>query len=79
MQDWFFVQSAEYGRYYIDVEINGYDVYKVSLYVQDEPGSATLGFPYDETTTGKKEYAKRRYKCQAQDHIRENGAGDQRT
>lgn len=62
MQDWFFVQSAEYGRYYIDVEINGYDVYKVSLYVQDEPGSATLGFPYDETTTGKKEYAKRRYK-----------------
>lgn len=61
MQDWFYVQSASYGYYYIDIEINGYDVYRISMY-HSEPGSGMLGYPVDQTTTGNKAYVKKRYR-----------------
>lgn len=61
MQDWFYVQSATYGSYYISVEINGYDVYKVALSYYN-PDTNMVDYPTDETTTGNKAYARRRYK-----------------
>lgn len=61
MQDWFYVQSATYGSYYISVEINGYDVYKVTLSYYN-PENNLVNYPTDETTTGNKIYARKRYK-----------------
>lgn len=61
MQDWFNVQSAYYGRYDINVEINGYDVYKVSMSYYNTDTNM-VDYPTDETVTGNRAYAKRRYK-----------------
>ena len=61
MQDWFDVQSASYGHYDICVEINGYDVYRVSM-AYYHPDTHMVDYPVDETVTGNKAYARRRYK-----------------
>jgi len=61
MQDWFFVQSAAYGDYYIEIEINNYDVYRISIALWD-PDTSMVNYPVEQTTTGSRTYAKKRYK-----------------
>lgn len=61
MQDWFFVQSAILGHYYVCVDINGYDVYQVTLsyYL---PDTNTVKSPTDKSILQSKASARRKYK-----------------
>ena len=59
MQNWFFVQSAEYGKYYIEVDVNGYGTYNIWIGMLYSDGS--VGNPVDELTTSNKFSARRKY------------------
>ena len=61
MQEWFFVQSAAYGYYYIEIEINSYDVYRISI-ARWNPETSMVNYPVEKTTTRDKAYARKRYK-----------------
>lgn len=65
MQDWFFVQSAKYGNYYIEVDINDYGVYNIWIGMLYSDGS--VGNPVDELTTSNKSSARRKYNKFIQD------------
>ena len=65
MQNWFFVQSAEYGKYYIEVDVNGYGTYKIWIGMLHSDDS--VGNPVDELTTSNKSSARRKYNKFIQD------------
>ena len=65
MQNWFFVQSAEYGKYYIEVDVNGYGTYNIWIGMLYSDGS--VGNPVDELTTSNKSSARRKYNKFIQD------------
>ncbi len=65
MQNWFFVQSAEYGKYYIEVDINDYGTYNIWIGMLYSDGS--VGNPVDELTTSNKSSARRKYNKFIQD------------
>ena len=65
MQDWFFVQSAEYGKYYIEVDINDYGVYNIWIGMLYSDGS--VGNPANKLTTSNKSSARRKYNKFIQD------------
>lgn len=65
MQNWFFVQSAEYGKYYIEVDINGYGVYNIWIGMLHSDGS--VGHQANTLTTSNKSSARRKYNKFIQD------------
>lgn len=65
MQNWFFVQSAEYGKYYIEVDVNSYGVYNIWIGMLNSDDS--VGNPVDELTTSNKSSARRKYNKFIQD------------
>jgi len=65
MQNWFFIQSAEYGKYYIEVDVNDYGTYNIWIGMLNSDGS--VGNPVDELTTSNKSSARRKYNKFIQD------------
>lgn len=65
MQNWFFVQSAEYGKYYIEVDVNDYGTYNICIGMLYSDSS--VGNPVDELTTSNKSSARRKYNKFIQD------------
>ena len=65
MQTDFYVQSAEYGKYYIEVDVNGYGTYNIWIGMLNSDDS--VGNPVDELTTSNKSSARRKYNRFIQD------------
>lgn len=65
MQNWFFVQSTKYGKYYIEVDVNDYGTYNIWIGMLYSDGS--VGNPIDELTTSNKSSARRKYNKFIQD------------
>ena len=65
MQDWFYVQSAEYGKYYIEVDVNDYGTYNIWIGMLYSDGS--VGNPANKLTTSNKSSARRKYNKFIQD------------
>ena len=65
MQNWFFVQSAKYGNYYIEVDINDYGVYNIWIGMIHSNGY--VGHKANTLTTSNKSSARRKYNKFIQD------------
>lgn len=65
MQNWFFVQSAEYGKYYIEVDVNDYGVYNIWIGMLYSDGF--VGHQANTLTTSNKSSARRKYNKFIQD------------